>query len=83
LTVNLRKEGLMKQNTLTNKNLLYYYMKEAGYTVASLAEKVGMSRYTLMLKASGKREFTSTEISNISKALNITDVVPVFLRDLG
>jgi transcriptional regulator with XRE-family HTH domain len=58
-------------------------MKEAGYTVTSLAEKVGMSRYTLMMKASGKREFTSTEISNLCKVLNITDIVPVFLRDLG
>lgn len=73
----------MKRNNLTNKNLLYYYMKEAGYTVTSLAEKVGMSRYTLMMKASGKREFTSTEISSLCKVLNITDVVPVFLRDLG
>lgn len=73
----------MKQNNLTNKNLLYYHMREAGYNVATLADKVGMSRYSLMLKAGGKREFTSTEICDICKALNITDVVPVFLRDLG
>jgi len=73
----------MKQNNLTNKNLLYYHMKEAGYTVDTLAKKVGMSRYSLMYKASGKREFTSTEIANLCKVLNITDVVPVFLRDLG
>lgn len=73
----------MKQNSLTNKNLLYYYMREAGYNTTTLSKEVGMSRYSLMNKASGKREFTSTEICDLCKILNITDVVPVFLRALG
>ena len=73
----------MKQNSLTNKNLLYYYMREAGYNTTTLSKEIGMSRYSLMNKASGTREFTSTEICDLCKILNITDVVPVFLRALG
>jgi predicted transcriptional regulator len=41
--------------------------------VKTIAEKMGISRQTLYLKLNGKREFKTSEISNICDILRLTN----------
>jgi transcriptional regulator with XRE-family HTH domain len=55
-------------NTLEFKAM----MIRKGYTAERLAEDICLSQQSLSYKVNNKREFTATEINNISKVLNLT-----------
>ena len=70
-----------KLETYTDKQLLYYYMRRNGYTVATLARKIGISGAALVGKAGSKHQFTAKEIIQLSNVLHMSleDVGKIFL----
>lgn len=58
---------------MTNTKLLKSKLVENGYTLATLADAVGISRTSMSYKINGKRDFTVKEIYSICSILNITD----------
>ena len=57
---------------MTNTTELKAMMVRNGYTAEQLAKEIGMTPQSLSYKINNKREFTATEINNVSKALGLT-----------
>lgn len=57
---------------MTNSELLCELIKNAGYTKADFAEKIGLSRQGLHKKIFNITEFKQTEIEKISRELKLT-----------
>lgn len=57
---------------MTNKTEFKVALLRAEMTMDELADAVGMSSASLSYKVNNKREFTSTEIKNISDKLNLS-----------
>lgn len=64
---------------MTDTDLLYSAIKDAGLKLSYVADKLGISAQALRLKATNKSSFTATEIDLISKLLD-KDVVE--LKDI-
>ncbi len=56
---------------MTNTFLLNYMIKEKGYKIGYIAEKMNLSRAGLYNKINGKSEFFASEIQCISDILNL------------
>lgn len=56
---------------MTNCRLLSDLIKDCGYTKASFAKKLGLSRQGLYKKIQGKSEFKQSEIEKASLFLNL------------
>lgn len=56
---------------MTNAFLLNYMIKEKGYKIGYIAEKMNLSRAGLYNKINGKSEFFASEIQCISDILNL------------
>lgn len=57
---------------MTNTTEFKAMMVRKGYTAEQLAKEIGMTPQSLSYKINNKREFTATEINNVSKALGLT-----------
>lgn len=57
---------------MTNTTEFKVMMVRNGYTAEQLAKEIGMTPQSLSYKINNKREFTATEINNVSKALGLT-----------
>ncbi len=57
---------------MTNTTKFKVALLEHNCTMQKLAETIGLSVTSLSYKLNNKREFTSTEIVNITNALNLT-----------
>lgn len=57
---------------MTNTTEFKAMMVRNGYTAEQLAKEIGMTPQSLSYKINNKREFTATEINNVSKALGLT-----------
>lgn len=55
-----------------NNFLLYAMIRQKGYNIKSLANKIGMSQMTLYLRLEGKRHFKLQELKKIATALELT-----------
>lgn len=58
---------------MTNSLKLKARIIEKGFTLTSLAKKVGISYVSMSYKVNNKREFNQTEISSICDILDIKD----------
>ena len=56
---------------MTNTNLLRHKIEESGLKLQFIADKLGISRQTLIAKINGKSEFNQTEIQILCDLLNI------------
>ena len=56
---------------MTNTNLLRQKIEESGLKLQFIADKLGISRQTLIAKINGKSEFNQTEIQILCDLLNI------------
>lgn len=56
---------------MTNTALLDEYINKSGYKKSFIAEKIGISRYSLSLKCNNESEFKASEIEGLCKLLNI------------
>lgn len=56
---------------MTNTSLLEQYIANSGYKRGFLAEKLGLSRFTLAQKINNKSEFKANEIDMLCTLLNI------------
>lgn len=56
---------------MTNTSLLEQYITNSGYKRGFLAEKLGLSRFTLAQKINNKSEFKANEIDMLCVILNI------------
>lgn len=65
---------------MTNTNLLKAKIIENGFTVGSIAEKIGISHTSMSYKLNNKREFTASEMQKLCIALNITKKEPYFFN---
>ncbi len=61
----------MKNAYMTDEEIrrLKSYVVGAGYTVSSLADKIGMSRVSLSSRVNGKIDFGRTEMNAIARVL--------------
>ena len=57
---------------MTDKNLLYYFVKRAGYKNKDIAEAIGITPSGYTLKISNKSDFRQSEIKTISDLLSLT-----------
>ena len=57
---------------MTDSKKFKDYMKERGYTVKTLAERVGISHESLYQKIGNERAFKATEIMRISEILGMS-----------
>ncbi|WP_294480069.1 helix-turn-helix transcriptional regulator [uncultured Ruminococcus sp.] len=57
---------------MTNSEMLCDLIKQAGFTKAEFAEKIGLSRQGLHKKIFNETEFRQSEIESISKELHLT-----------
>lgn len=57
---------------MTDKNLLYYFVKRAGYKNKDIAEAIGITQSGYTLKISNKSDFRQREIKTISDMLSLT-----------
>lgn len=65
-----RAKGVDKK--MTNVSLLKSFIVKNKMTMKDLAKEIGISETSLSYKANNKREFTATEIDNISRALGLS-----------
>lgn len=67
---------------MVNSKLLKSLFLLRGYTLQKMADKIGVSYATLSYKINNKREFTSSEILAIKKALKLSDeqITEIFLN---
>lgn len=56
---------------MTNTSLLEKHIAESGYKRGFIAEKLGISRFTLAQKINNKSEFKANEIDMLCELLNI------------
>lgn len=69
----------MKQQFKFDYSLLLGLIKTKGYTQETLAQKIGISGWSVWNKLSGKGYFTQPEIAAISQALGISqDLISVY-----
>lgn len=59
---------------MTNTSLLKKKIKESGYKIGFIADKMKIARYTLQLKINGIRSFNQYEINDLCDVLNITSL---------
>ena len=57
---------------MTDKNLLYYYVKRAGFKNKDIAKAIGVTPSGYTLKISNKSDFRQSEIKTISDLLSLT-----------
>ena len=57
---------------MTDKNLLYYFVKRAGFKNKDIAEAIGITSSGYTLKISNKSDFRQSEIKTISDLLSLT-----------
>ena len=57
---------------MTDKNLLYYYVKRAGFKNKDIAEAIGITPSGYTLKISNKSDFRQSEIKTICDLLGLT-----------
>ena len=62
----------------TNTRKLKARIVECGFTIGTLAEKIGLSRQSLTMKMHNKVDFRATEINRICDCLQIDDVASYF-----
>ena len=59
---------------MTNTELLQKKIKESGFKLSYIAEKVGICRTSLQLKVRGLSSFNQFEINKLCDVLNITSL---------
>ena len=57
---------------MTDKNLLYYFVKRAGFKNKDIAEAIGITPSGYTLKISNKSDFRQSEIKTICGLLGLT-----------
>ena len=57
---------------MTDKNLLHYFVKRAGYKNKDIAEAIGITQAGYTLKISNKSDFRQREIKTISELIGLT-----------
>ena len=57
---------------MTDKNLLYYFVKRAGFKNKDIAEAIGITASGYTLKISNKSDFRQSEIKTICDLLELT-----------
>lgn len=57
---------------MTDKNLLYYFVKRAGFKNKDIAEAIGVTPSGYTLKISNKSDFRQSEIKTICDLLSLT-----------
>lgn len=57
---------------MTDKNLLYYFVKRAGFKNKDIAKAIGITSAGYTLKISNKSDFRQSEIKTISDLLSLT-----------
>ena len=57
---------------MTDKNLLYYFVKRAGFKNKDIAEAIGITPAGYTLKISNKSDFRQREIKTICDLLELT-----------
>ena len=57
---------------MTDKNLLYYFVKRAGFKNKDIAEAIGITPSGYTLKISNKSDFRQSEIKTICDLLSLT-----------
>ena len=56
---------------MTDTELLRQRIRDSGYKLQFIAEKMGISRYTLSMKINNESEFTVSEVGKICDILQI------------
>ena len=57
---------------MTDKNLLYYFVKRAGFKNKDIAKAIGVTQSGYTLKISNKSDFRQREIKTICDMLSLT-----------
>lgn len=57
---------------MTDKNLLYYFVKRAGFKNKDIAKAIGITSAGYSLKISNKSDFRQGEIKTICDMLSLT-----------
>ena len=57
---------------MTDRNLLYYFVKRAGFKNKDIAEAIGITSAGYLLKISNKSDFRQSEIKTICDMLKLT-----------
>ena len=57
---------------MTDKNLLYYFVKRAGFKNKDIAESIGITPAGYTMKISNKSDFRQREIKTICDLLGLT-----------
>ena len=57
---------------MTDKNLLYYFVKRAGFKNKDIAKAIGITPSGYTLKISNKSDFRQSEIKTICDLLSLT-----------
>ena len=57
---------------MTDKNLLYYFVKRAGFRNKDIAEAIGITPSGYTLKISNKSDFRQSEIKTICDLIGLT-----------
>ena len=57
---------------MTDKNLLYYFVKRAGFKNKDISEAIGITPAGYTLKISNKSDFRQREIKTICDLLGLT-----------
>lgn len=57
---------------MTDKNLLYYFVKRAGFRNKDIAKAIGVTPSGYTLKISNKSDFRQSEIKTICDMLSLT-----------
>ena len=57
---------------MTDRNLLYYFVKRAGFKNKDIAEAIGITSAGYSLKISNKSDFRQSEIKTISDLIGLT-----------
>ena len=57
---------------MTDKNLLYYFVKRAGFKNKDIAEAIGITPSGYTLKISNKSDFRQSEIKTICDLIGLT-----------
>lgn len=66
---------------MPNLELLRAKIDESGLKMISISERCGVHRATICNKLNGKGEFTTSDIVNLSKVLNLSraEIFEIFL----
>ncbi len=57
---------------MTNRKLLKKTIRDRGYMLSFIADRMGVCRQTLYSRLNGRSEFTDKEIDIISRTLRLT-----------